>query len=196
VVCPGVGKRTFSYSDCNAIILAPWLAERISGFARENGLKRGRYDVVHLRGGSKSWAGGAVPLRSLDERIKKAWPTRESYLSDMESKYKTKIGSSEPLEVVLITDSGQLGRDWADNLGLGRTLPTHNERLRESGTHKLTKDQLGGLGLKKEDLNYEALRDFCVMLNARHVVGDGMSVFSKMGDRCRGAGVRLVDFGL
>lgn len=196
VVCPGVGKRTFGYSDCSAIIPAPWLKERIVRFAEESGLKGRGYDVIHLRGGSKSWAGGVVPLRSLDEKIRKAWPTKESYLDDMETKYKARLGSDEPKEVIILTDNGQLGRDWLARFSHGRILPTFNEHLRESGLHKLTKEQLEPLGVSKEDLNYETLRDFCVMLNARHVVGDGMSVFSKMGDRCRGAGVRMVDFGL
>lgn len=196
VVCPGVGKRTFAYSDCAAIVPAQWLKERIVRFAEESGLKGRGYDVIHLRGGSKSWAGGVVPLRSLDERIRKAWPTKESYLDDMEAKYKARLGSDEPKEVIILTDNGQLGRDWLARFSHGRILPTFNEHLRESGLHKLTKEQLEPLGVSKEDLNYETLRDFCVMLNARHVVGDGMSVFSKMGDRCRGAGVRMVDFGL
>lgn len=196
VVCPGVGKRSFAYSDCGAIVLADWLKDRISAFASEMGLKRGGYDVVHLRGGSKSWAGGFVPLKSLDERIKETWPTKESYLDDMRSKYRARLGSDEPREVVILTDSGQLGRDWIKKFSMGTLLPTFNEHLRESGLHKLTKGELATLGMKKEDLNHETLRDFCVMLNARHVVGDGMSVFSKMGDRCRGAGVRMVEFPL
>lgn len=195
VVCPGVGARFFAYSDCGAINPEPWLKDRISSFAREQGLKAGGYDVVHLRGGSKSWAGGVVPLKGLDDRIKKAWPTRDSYLADMEARYRARLGGAEALEVVILTDSAQLGRDWVESFSFGRMIPTFNEHLRESGIHKLTRDELAPLGVSKEDLNYETLRDFCVMLNARHVVGDGMSVFSKMGDRCRGAGVRMVDFG-
>jgi hypothetical protein len=194
VVCPGVGSRSYAYSDCSLIELSPWVRSKIEAAADELGISGGSYDAVHLRGGSKSWAGGRVPLKSLDERIKGKWPDMESYLSYVFERHRERTKGREATDTLVLTDSRSLGEAWIDRFQFGRLVPTLNEHFDESGTHKMRTKRLASLGISKESLNFEALRDFCILLNARVATGDGVSVFSKMGERCKGAGVRLVAF--
>jgi len=193
VVCPGVGNRTFSYSDFGAIKPSPWLKEQIMSATASLGIKGGRYDVVHLRGGSKPWAGGVVNLKPLEERILRAWPTRESYIDDIHARYLSSTRDQEALDVLVITDSASLGRDWILKSGVGRLVPTFNEHIESSGTHKIRKESLLKLGSNKESLNVEVMRDFCIMLNARRLVGDGVSTFSKTAEKCRARRLKFVD---
>lgn len=194
VVCSGVGGRSSAYSDFGSLVASDWLEGKVKASAAEIGLGTGGYDVVHLRGGSKSWAGGVVNLKSLEEKIRRAWPTRESYLQDMRSRLLKATEGKSDAETIVITDCSSLGRDFIDLLGRGRMIPTFNDHIRHSGIHKIEKKDLSALGSSKEAINIETIRDFCVMLNARAVVGDGISTFSKMGERCRAAGFRLVEF--
>jgi hypothetical protein len=194
VVCPGVGGRTFTYSDCSAIELAPWVKSKIIIEAKSLSIKCGSYDAIHLRGGSKTWAGGKVPLKSLDDRIKSKWPDIDSYLSFIFEKHQEKTWGKEAVDTLILTDSRSLGEAWIDKFKMGRLVPTLNEHLDESGTHKMRAGRLSSLGISKEQLNLEVLRDFCFLLNARFATGDGVSVFSKMGELCNRAGVRLVTF--
>ena len=193
VVLPGVGHRSFRYNDLSHLKLADWLQERISGFAADIGLVAGLYDVVHLRGGSKRWAGGNVPLKCLDASIHKRWPTQDSYLDDVWRQYQKSLVRQRIMPLFVLSDRTELGRDWINRFGTGTLVPNMaGSLIRESGTHKLRPEELGLLC--KEDLNYEVLRDFALMLNARRVVGDGVSLFSAMATKCRACGVRLANF--
>ena len=194
VVYPGVGHRTFAYSDCSRIKLSPWVREQILAQACELGLCAKDYDAIHLRGGSKSWAGGRVPLKALKEKIDQTWPTQEAYLDDLYGKYQSLTAGLASRDLLILTDRRTLGEAWIGRYGCGRMIPTLNEHIAESGTHKMKAEQLADIGISKEVLIVEMLRDFCIMLNARQVVSDGVSVFSVMGERCNRAGVRLVDF--
>lgn len=191
VVLPGTGHRSFRYNDLNQLELAGWMQGRIRGFAADLGLAAGQYDVVHLRGGSKRWAGGTVPLKCLDESIHKRWPTQRSYLEDLWRQYKRSLSRRGVHPLFLLSDRTELAHAWIERYGCGTLVPSMAGTLiRESGTHKLTPEDLGTLS--KEDLTYELLRDFTVMLNARLVIGDGVSLFSRMAAKCNAMGVRLV----
>jgi hypothetical protein len=192
VVCPGVGSRTYSYSDCSLIELAPWLGSKIKGAAEALEISEDSYDAIHLRGGSKSWAGGRVPLKSLARRIEERWPDMDSYLSCVFERHNEKTGGDQSKDTLILTDSRSLGEAWIERFKFGRLVPTLNEHFDESGTHKMRAKRLASLGISKEALNFEALRDFCILLNARFATGDGISVFSKMGEKCKAAGVRMV----
>ncbi len=184
VVYPGTRVRNFSYADLDHIRLRKWLHDRIRRFLTENNLLYRQYDVVHLRGGSKRWAGGRVRLASLADAIHKRWPTKEAYLDGLYQRYKqTAADAPDPGRLVLVTDSKWLGEAWIARFGSGRLLPeTANQHFVKSGTHKLSRINLQSIGgnLCKETLNYELIRDFVIMLNARHTIGDGMSLFSQM----------------
>jgi len=189
VVYPGTGMRGFVYSDLDRLVPSKWVHDGIVKCFTYYNLIPNRYNVVHLRGGSKEWNGGTVPLESLDKQIKEKWPTREAYFASLD------VPPSNE-DCVVLTDSFTLGTAWIEYAGHGRMLPdTHIKMSNESGTHKLTPKQLrtAERPVTKEDLNFEMLRDFVVMTNAKRVVSDGLSLFSKMAVNCRESGARFID---
>ncbi|MBM5825268.1 MAG: hypothetical protein FJ054_07900 [Cyanobacteria bacterium M_surface_10_m2_119] len=196
VVYPGVGKRTFSYSDLNKLELSNWVKSRIQNFTQANGLTPGNYDIVHLRGGSKSWCGGHVPLKSLNTSIHERWPDQAAYLDDLWQTYEKSIAQLPSLPLVLLSDQTALAEAWQDRFSCGQSLPNAAGNLiRESGIHKLSAEDLQKhpQAISKEELTLESLRDFVVMLHARKVISDGISLFSRMAERCGAAGVRLME---
>jgi len=200
VVYCGVGKRSFTYADAGAIQPARWIEDRIRDDFTKWALKARQYGVIHLRGGSKSWAGGYVPLRDLREKINTLWPSQESYLESIYSAYKTVPTALPDLDksfrTVLLSDSSQLCEAWRQKYGMGEVLETYNKKVAESGLHKLSKAELQEItpSLNKVEMNYQLLRDFTLMLNARFTVGDGVSLFSEMAQKCALAGVHWIDF--
>lgn len=197
VVYAGVGKRTFAYSDLECLSLSNWVTSAIYAFAKEYQLLSGSYDIVHLRGGSKSWCGGKVPLRSLKDKLDQSWPSQEEYLDSLWDAYQSSVDSLPDCPLFLIGDRGMLLQAWIERYSKGVIIPgTCHDLLRESGIHKLRPEDLAKSGrrITKDELTLESLRDFVIMLHARKVVGDGVSVFSRMGERCGAAGVRLMQF--
>ena len=197
VVYGGVGKRSFRFSDLNYVRLSKWVRERIVASVHSQGLIKGAYDVVHLRGGSKRWAGGHVPLESLDNKIHERWPNQDTYHLDLWDKYQQAIVGLPVKPLVLLSDHSAMVKSWQDRFNCGIPMPnTAGGLLRESGIHKLTPVDLEAIPGKdiKDELNIELLRDFVIMLHARKVVGDEVSLFSYMAERCSAAGVRLMDF--
>lgn len=194
VVYPGVGTRTYAYSDASAIKLHENLDYYVKLYAGREGLQSKEYDVVHLRGGSKTWMGGVVPLQSLDQQIKGLWPTAEAYLHDLHSKYNTAVGQSKEKALYLMSDSKELLNMWIETYSVGKVLGNFNSFLEESGIHKIKPQDLEARGVNKMKLNYEMLRDFAIMLNARFVISDGVSTFSVMASSCNQAGVTWVQF--
>jgi hypothetical protein len=197
VVYGGVGKRSFRFSDLNNLRLSRWVCERIEASVQQHGLSTGSYDVVHLRGGSKRWAGGHVPLKSLDTEIHERWPSQDAYLLDLWEKYQLAIEGLPKESLLLISDQPAMTKAWQDLYQCGHSMQnTAGGLLRESGIHKLSPIDLGLIQGKniKDELNIELLRDFVIMLHARKVIGDKISLFSHMAERCGAAGVRLMNF--
>lgn len=196
VVYPGVGKRTFTYSDLNKLRLSNWATERIQTFAQASNLTSADYDIVHLRGGSKSWCGGHVPLQSLNNSIHERWPNQASYLDDLWQSYQQTTANLPPKPLILMSDQTALAEAWQERFDCGRRLPNQaGDLLRESGIHKLRAEDLQNhpQAISKNELTLESLRDFVLMLHARKVIGDGISLFSRMAERCGAAGARLIE---
>jgi hypothetical protein len=227
IVYPGTGKRTWRYADLRHIRLSAWVRDSAREFARLHALSEGGYDIIHLRGGSKRWCGGAVPLKSLDSSIHERWPTLDTYLEDIWKQFQHALVDRPPLPLYLLSDRTDLVEAWIAKYDCGIPLPSlAGHLIRESGTHKLqpsdlksdgptlskeshskksnskkslskeslSKESLSKVLLSKESLNAELLRDFAIMLNARTIVNDGVSLFSKMAQGCSSAGIRLVNF--
>ena len=97
----------------------------------------------------------------------------------------------------LLSDSKQLCSRWKARFGKGRQIEdTFNDFFVDSGTHKISEAELleVNASITKERLNFEMLRDFNVMLNARNVIGDGVSFFSKMATKAHASGVNFCKF--
>ena len=185
VVYPGIGKRTFNYSDIKHVILDKFVLDAIEDLSKKYSLQRNLYDVVHLRGGTKSWAGGLIRSNHPDLKKHNQWINYRQYISEIYEVYSKLLNGKQDLPLFLLTDTPFLARVWVETYGKGIMIPNSAHGLMgETGIHKISKDQLKDAALNKvldkTILNTEALRDFSVMNNARILVGDGLSLFSLM----------------
>lgn len=192
VVLPGVYRRHCNYRDVGTMQLTPWAEERLQALlASGSALHRFAYDAVHLRGGSKPWAGGHVPLKDLADHIEKTWPDEELYFERMHTAYTNIAAKHGELPLLLVSDSQQLVDRWQQRFGPCLHLPTFNAVLEESGTHKISPSTLKQHQIDKQQLNLELIRDFVLLTNARTITWDGISLFSKAAVACRQTGVSL-----
>lgn len=198
VVLPVKGVRSFSYQDFGTLIAQPWVEERVRRYAASHGLHSGGYGVVHLRAGSKTWAGGwEEGNHALTKTIREKFPSLETYLEtvhkDLLSKQKraqkeaSDAKSDGQPDLIILSDSTWIAEGWTGRYGVGRTLDRADigEFNNLSGSHKMSPERLTEIGSSKTELNYEMLLDFYLMLNARYVARDGVSLFSQMGDKIR-----------
>lgn len=188
VVYSGTGFRAFAYSDFSCLKPNAWLRKELKAFAQKAGLVRGAYDVVHLRAGSKKWAGGKVSLVDLAQKIDKKFPDLATYLDQLQTTYESKCCDEvDRLPLKVLSDSAWLADAWIQNVGNGVFLNHHmDSKMVGSGIHEAGQDDLKAFGIDKFSINLDSLRDFAVMLNARHIVFDGVSLFSKMAENCKG----------
>lgn len=186
VVYCGTGYRSFAYADFAHITLKRWLSEEIKLYAKEKALQKGTYDVVHLRGGSKKWAGGKVALKTLAEQIDQQYPDLKTYFDAVHAHYtklKGKGGSNRRL--IILSDSKWLAEQWINTYQCGEYLDHgFQSGMEGSGIHEANEAQLKERGLSKYTINRESLRDYAIMLNARSIAFDSISLFSKMATQC------------
>ncbi len=198
VVLPVKGVRSFSYQDFGTLIAQPWVEERVRHYAASHGLQSGGYGVIHLRAGSKTWAGGwEEGNHALTKTIGEKFPSLETYLEtvhkDLLSKQKraqkeaSDVKSDGQPDLIILSDSTWIAEEWTGRYGVGRTLDRVDigEFNNLSGSHKMSPERLTEIGSSKTELNYETLLDFYLMLNATYVARDGVSLFSQMGDKIR-----------
>ncbi len=194
VVYGGVGFRGFRFTDLNHMRPQPWLEKILVRSFEENSLEAGQYDVVHLRGGSKSWAGGQVRLASHAKKIDEQFPTQESYLDFLYQKYQQASKNNPQRPLLLLTDMRALAEAWIKRFDCGQLIEdTFNEALELSGTHEISPESLAAAqqSVTKERLNVELLRDFNLLCSARHVIGDGLSIFSEIAAKAKSVNYSL-----
>ena len=127
-------------------------------------------------------------MKSLAEKLDAQFPDLESYITQVHRAYSAvcpDAASAKP--VWILSDSAWLASQWIEKTGIGQFL-SHgmDQKMVESGIHELKAQDLEVHGLTKFDLNLDSLRDFAIMLNARHIVSDGHSLFSSMAKSCQG----------
>ena len=195
VIYPGVGERTYQYSILNQIRLNPSIETGIKDFAKAHKIRESEFDLIHLRGGSKTWMGGFIGDRSPVKAEHSQWNCAEEYLKPIWEVYEhllTQVSEKRPLYVM--SDTPQLIEIWQQTYQCGKAIPNLvRGKLAESGIHKLRKNQTQ---ISKKDINFECLRDFTLMLNSRILVGDGVSLFSLMALHCKNSGARLTRLSL
>ena len=191
VIYPGVFERTYQCSLLNQISLAPWIQTGIKDFAETHQLKEAEFDLIHLRGGSKSWMGGHIPDRSPVKAQHNQWSSAQEYLKPIWEVYQHLLTQvSEPRPLIVVSDTPKLIELWQQSYQCGKAIPNLvRGELTESGIHKLRPTHTD---INKRDINFECIRDFTLMLNSRILVGDGVSLFSLMALHCKNSGARLV----
>ena len=190
VVYSGVGFRGFAYSDFQHIHPAPWVIDRIRLSGLSDFLGSSDYNVVHLRGGSKTWAGGdGSGAKEYVDKVNQQFPTLEKYLDHLWQAYQEILNKTAPKEanLFLLSDSPWLAEQWFERFQVGTYISiAYSGPMISSGIHRASEDVLQKHGVSKIDLNFEMLRDFAIMCNAKNIVHDGISLFSKMAERVKG----------
>lgn len=189
VVYAGTGFRSFAYADFGHITLNRWLSEEVKQYAKRQNLSSKNYDVIHLRGGSKKWAGGHVALKSLAQQIDTQFPDLQAYFKTVHAKYQElKAKNPEQRRVCIVSDSKWLAEQWISTYKIGEYLDhSFQSGMEGSGIHEANEAALKARGSSKYQVNRESLRDFAVMLNARFVAFDGVSLFSALSTPCSSA---------
>ena len=196
IVYPGIHHRTFDTKYLQCIELSNFVREKILAFYRQNSLESKKYDVIHLRGGSKKWMGGKLPYNSLVKEGHNKWKNAYEYMDFLYEKYISESAQNREAELFLISDTHKLISLWQEKYKIGKRVPniaSHN--LIESGIHKLKKkDIIRNKNISKLEINFECIRDFILMLNSRILIGDEVSLFSNMALIAKSINIRLIDF--
>jgi hypothetical protein len=163
VVFPGVGYREFNYNDILHIRIKDDIMKKIKIMIGFLGIPivSNNYNIIHLRGGDHPQSNEITP---------------ENYVNLLYQKYLELNKEDLSLPLILITDTLELVKLWKKNINKGICF---NDIVENNGLHKLDKENIPN-GLTKVDLNIQMLRDFVLMVNAKNIIADGRSVFSKM----------------
>lgn len=189
VVYSGVGFRGFAYSDFQHVHPAPWVINRIHLSGLDSLLGSRPYNVVHLRGGSKKWAGGdGSGAKEYVDNINDKFPSLDKYLDCLWQSYQDiqSKNSSQDVNLFLLSDSPWLAEQWFKKFQVGTYISiVYDGPMVSSGIHRASGEVLSKYGLSKIDLNFETLRDFAIMCNAQNIIYDGISLFSKMAEKVK-----------
>ena len=194
VVYPGILHRTFDTSLMKYILPSKHLKQKILEFSDKFSLKYSKYDVIHLRGASKTWMGGQLPENSPVREQHNQWENPENYMNYIWQKYTSLKKYRNEVPLYLISDSYQLISLWQKKYGTGIRIPNLvSNKLAKHGIHKLKKNDLRNESkISKKEINYECIRDFVLMLNARLLIGDGVSLYSDLALMAKSVGITFV----
>lgn len=183
VVIP-FGSRNFWWQDFRHIQLSELVRPALQDFFRQAGLRFGAYDAVHLRGGSKTWDRDRKINANLAKKIHEKFPTEQSYLDYLVQQVQAKRHEAPALPLRVVSDSRDLAQKFIDLMPGARFVgQSFHGDIPGSGIHKASPVRLRAVGLSRYDINIEMLRDFAVLLNAREVYSDDISIFSSTAKR-------------
>ena len=183
VVIP-FGARHFWWEDFRYIQLSELVRPALRSFFRQAGLRFGKYDAVHLRAGSKTWDIERNINRKLSAKINEKFPTEQTYLDYIVQQVQAMRRDVPTLPILVISDSRDMARKFIDLVPDARFVGQSFEgEIPASGIHKASAERLRATGLSRYDINTEMLRDFAVLLNARAVFSDDISMFSTTAKR-------------
>ena len=184
VVIIPFGSRNFWWADFRHIQLSELVRPVLKAFFRQAGLAFGQYDAVHLRAGSKTWDVRRKMQKQLSEKINEKFPTEASYLDYLVQQVRTIRRDPSTVPLMVISDSRDMAQKFIELVPDARFLgQSFGGEIPGSGIHMASGEDLRAKGLNRYDLNIEMLRDFAVLLNAREVFSDDLSMFSNTAKR-------------
>ena len=195
VVYPGIQHRTFDTNYLQCVKLSTFVEKKIFDLSKEYSLSSNKYDIIHLRGGSKKWMGGNLPDNSLVKDIHNQWDNADEYMDFIWGKYCEKVENQSKLPLYLISDTYHLISLWKEKYRVGKRIPNSvSKKLEGSGIHKLSKKNISlNENISKVDINFECIRDFVLMLNSRILIGDEVSLFSNVASLAKSIDIRLIN---
>ena len=99
------------------------MKQKILEFSDKFSLKYSKYDVIHLRGASKTWMGGQLPENSPVREQHNQWENPENYMNYIWQKYTSLKKYRNEVPLYLISDSYQLNSLWQKKYGTGIRIP-------------------------------------------------------------------------
>lgn len=181
VVFAGDQYRYFHYDEIQYVRLQRWMADKVRRFMLKEGLKKGEYVVVHLRGGDKPWKCEEAltwfyqPGKERFQDSASKWPTMSNYLAYM--RQETQRLNPRNLREVVLTDTPCLKSKWYEEL-----CSLQGEQCEVNVSQQLLRKH-------QRRLIETSLLDFSLMSLADRVVADGHSLFALMAENCRATGL-------
>ena len=180
VVLPGVNQRIFQMDTFKNIQLSDDLSSYIQECACKLSLKSQKYDVIHIRAGSKNWFGGRVREDSPVYNLHNKWKTEEEYMETLWSTYLQLTAGSEKQRLYYLSDHGVVASRMAQRYNKGYYLNHSMSRINVPSFCGIHKEKPTDHGATKKQVNFECMRDFVIMVNSRFLVGDDASMFSRL----------------
>lgn len=178
VVSPGVRNRSWQYKYSANLQFDQNIIQAV---ANVRPYVKNEYNVLHIRGGTKHWVGGHHPIDNLSNKLKDRFPNMISYIRYLQYGL-SKVDPNNELPLIICSDNKQIVDEWLSIVKVGTPLESTHCDVISSGTHKIQKHQLKNT--TKHVLNTEMLRDFIIMCDAKHVIHDDISTFSRMASKC------------
>ena len=195
IVYPGILHRTFDTQYLQCIKISNSIKKRIISFSQKISIQSNKYDIVHLRGGSKKWMGAKYPENNQISEMHNQWSNENEYIEFIWEKYQRNTFSQEKVPLLLISDTYKLISIWQKKYGFGLRIPNcASKNLSGSGIHQLRENHIThNKNISKLEINYECLRDFILMLNSRNLIGDGVSLYSNVALLAKSINMKLVN---
>lgn len=176
VVYVGAGQRSWRYNCSKQIQLTT------DTYNSLNLPDTDEYNVLHIRGGSKPWNGGRWGAYDKDKILSK-YPNMRSYITYLQYGI-YRVDPEVETQLYICSDDHKLTQEMIKTLECHTmkvrpiALDTYNKQTGASGIHKIAKADI--TPEIKHHMNLEMLRDYYMMSNAKYLITDGMSLFSKM----------------
>jgi len=190
VIHTGTGARSCNADYCRRLRLKEYIIREIRTHARQKLINKGEYACMHLRGGSKHFCGARTNnMKAHIEMIKK-WPTLTSYLDYLEKKFRETSEISDENRLLIVSDVEKLAESMKRRYSHAEIIKhSCSSYFEETGVHMIREN----IGVAKEKIIKETIRDFNLMLNSKVIISDGSSLYSNMAKRIQRKGITLVE---
>ena len=125
-------------------------------------------------------------------KMTKTWPTLNAYLTSVHNAYSEIEPKDKKIPTYIITDNRKLGEAWQKRFKTGIVIEQSCELFEKSGIHMISRENARARGLRKETIMMETIRDFNIIMNAKNIINDGVSLFSIMAAKAAVADIQLV----
>lgn len=176
IVYNGVFFRVWNKKFFNFINFSKKVYDMTEQVYNDLNVKKKEYICIHIRATSKDWEVDKNINKRLGERIKFKFPDQSTYFDYL---YKQTKKIKVNLPILIVSDCIETANEWVKIYKKGIVVGGPKiKTLKKTGIHLV--DLAEYQDISKHELNLLCLRDFCLMVNAKTIVSDGMSLYSNM----------------
>ena len=181
VVYNGVFFRVWNTKFLNFITFSSKVYDVVDEVYKKTNIKKKKYICVHIRATSKNWRESKNINKRLSNRMHEKFPDQSKYFEYIHNQIKNIKGD---LPTLIVSDCVETANEWVSTYGKGEVVSNINiETKNKSGIHLV--DLNDNEKISKHELNLLCLRDFCLMVNAKEIVSDGISLYSNMAKKLK-----------